>query len=42
MGLDGLMSYVVDRIALTGEYGEFDIDIPRSVIRILYFIRECA
>ena len=25
MGLDGLMGYVVDRIALTGEYGELRI-----------------
>lgn len=24
MGLDGLMGYVVDRIALTGEYGEWE------------------
>ena len=42
LGLDGLMGYVVDRIALTGEYGEFDIDVPRSIVRILCFIRECA
>ena len=32
--LDGLIGYLVDRVALTGEYGEFYIDVSGNVMII--------
>ena len=33
--LDGLMRHLVDQIALCGEHGKFDVDIPGSNIGVL-------
>ena len=33
--LDGLMSHLVDQVALCGEHGEFDSDVSGITIRVL-------